>query len=70
MIAVTKITSLGGGKENMQPRVFRYMDILYFQTRMLEGSNIGGVMKSMGINYMCAKQANANDRLANKGSHS
>ena len=39
------------------------MDILVFQTRMLEGSNIGGVMKSMDVNYMCA---NANDRLANK----
>ena len=30
------------------------MDILVFQTTMLEASYIGGVMKSMGPNYMCA----------------
>ena len=42
------------------------MDILVFQTRMLEGSNIGGVMKSMGPNLNVCKQANANGRLANK----
>ena len=42
------------------------MDILVFQATMLEESNIGGVMKSMGPNYMCANKQNANDRLANK----
>ena len=31
------------------------MDILYFQTTMLEGSKLGGVMKSM-VNYMCANK--------------
>ena len=47
----------------MKPRVFRYIDILVFQTTMLEVSNIGGVMKSMSVckQYKCA---NANDRLA------
>ena len=30
---------------------------------MLETSNIGGVMQSMSVNYMCA---NANVRLANQ----
>ena len=42
------------------------MDILVFQTTMLEGSNIGGVMKSMDVNYMCANKQNANGRLVNK----
>ena len=32
------------------------MDILVLQTMMLEESNIGGVMKAMGPNYMCANK--------------
>ena len=50
MLAITKIGFLGSGKETCKPRVFRYMDILVFQTTMLEVSNIGGVMKSMSAN--------------------
>ena len=36
-------------RKTFNPRVFRYMDILAFQTTMLEVSNIGGVMKSMSV---------------------
>jgi len=61
MIAITKIAFLGSGKKTCNPRVWRYMDILVFQTRMLEGSNIGGVMKSMVKLYVCKQiYANAN----------
>ena len=63
MLAIIKIRFLGSGKETCKPKVLRYMDILAFQTIMLEVSNIGGVMKFMSVNNMCA---NANDRLANK----
>ena len=63
MLAITKIGFLGSGKETCKPRVLRYMDILAFQTIMLEVSYMGGVIQFMSANYMCA---NAKDRLANQ----
>ena len=54
-------------RKTCKRRVFRYIDIQAFQTTMVEVSNIGGVMKSMSANNMCA---NANDRLAKPRSHS
>ena len=62
MLAITKVGFLGNGKVNL------IMDILVFQTTMLEGSNIGGVMKSMDVNYTCASKqmCKCKCRLANK----
>ena len=56
MLTITKIGFLGSGKENMNPRVLRYMDILAFQTTMLEVSYMGGVMNSLSVykQYKCA----------------
>ena len=54
MLAITKIGFLSSGKKICKLRVLRYMDILAFQTSMLEVSYMGGVMKSMSANNMCA----------------
>ena len=54
MLVIIKIGFLGSSKVTCIPRVLRYILILSFHTSMLETSNIGGVMKSMSVNYICA----------------